>query len=790
MRVGWLTRIWRAILLAVWLGSSAFAQADLIKEFDRWTELAAQIETALDSENTPDFRFRGLRARAVEFRSEFETIKGLNTTRIATLREQIAALGPAPETNDEAADVSATRKRLNDQLTELLVPRQRAEAEFVRADALVSQIDQTLRDRQTQELLNKSPSPLNPAYWPPAIGDLVTAADQLWQEAPESGATIGNEEIPREPLVVTVMLAVLGLVLIIRGRHWSRMIASSLQRFGARGFDVWRFMVSLLRIILPAAGLLLLSLAAISSQLFGPKVDDILLLVAFLGAMMLGVRWVTDRVFSRDDDEALILLLPKERGELRFHVGIITALIVVSAIIDQVLGTSDPAPASKPVLMFPITVAVSISLYRIGVLLRGYTEPQRQETEGEEGQRTPTLTRATRGFGLAAIALAIVAPLLAAAGYYRAADALLPPFIMTMALLGLVMALQRFAADVYGAITGQGAQAREALLPVVFGLVLLVLAGPLLALAWGARITDLTEAWAAFLRGFSFGDTRISPSDFVTFAVIFALGYAVTRLLQSALRSNVLPKTKLDIGGQNAIISGLGYVGIFLAALAAITGAGIDLSSLAIVAGALSVGIGFGLQNIVSNFVSGIILLIERPISEGDWIEVGGQMGYVRDISVRSTRIETFDRTDVIVPNADLVSGTVTNYTRGNTVGRVIIPVGVAYGSDTREVARILQEIAESQPMVLANPPPSVVFMGIGASTYDFTIRAILRDVNWILSVTNDINHEIVARFAEADIEMAFPQLDVWMRSPVQSSAPPQDMPVLTRNDTPESSQT
>ncbi|MCV3272010.1 DUF3772 domain-containing protein [Roseobacter sinensis] len=752
------------VVLALWVGVAAAQHtAPEGLDYDAWEQLAELSETAIDNQESSSEQFEALRSSIADFRARFSSARSVNAERIATLRAQIEALGPAPEDGSEPAELAARRAELETQLQTLQAPVQVADEAFRRADGLIREIDIIIRERQAERLLSLGPSPLNPVHWPIALREFGTILSRLGEES-QSWADPENRRQLRENAPLTLLLFAVGLLLIIRGRAWAGFALSHLRRWGGPGSGVWRFLVSLFRIIIPLIGLVIFVEALRSTGLAGERTNQILDGLPIWGGVLLGFRWLAERLFARDQDDALIHLTDAKRSQARFYTLLLSVLFVMRGAAEMILQFDGAAPETRAVVAFPIVLLTGLVLATIGQLLRGLGT---EAAEGEdENARGAGLVRVLRFAGIAMIFVSIAAPAMAAIGYEAAGDALLYPTLVSALLLGLVLVLQRFSADVYCLVTGQGPQGRDALIPVLMGFVLLIAASPLLALAWGARVADLTELWATFSRGFAIGETRISPGDFLTFAIIFVAGYTLTRLIQGALRSNVLPKTRIDIGGQNAIVSGVGYVGIFLAALLAITGAGINLSSLAIVAGALSVGIGFGLQNIVQNFVSGIILLIERPISEGDWIEVGGQMGYVRDISVRSTRIETFDRTDVIVPNADLVSGTVTNFTRGNKVGRLIVQIGVAYGTDTRKVDRILREIAEDQPMVLRNPAPLILFNNFGADSLEFEIRAILRDVNWIMAVKNDINHAIAERFAEEGIEVPFAQRDIWLRNP------------------------
>ncbi len=760
--------------LGWWFGSSA--QADdpgedaalpgigEAPDYLAWEALRAEVEAAIEDPGTTNLTLEQLRSRIAAWRERLLSAQSANSARIATIRSQITALGPAPaEGETEPAEIAARRQALNEQLGRLQAPGIAAEEAYLGADGLIREIDGLLRGRQANELLELGPSPLVPLNWPPALAAVGQLAAGIAGEARAAWASESLRANARESLPATLLFAAIGLALLLRGRTWSERLSQRLLAGGGRRAKrvVLALLVSLGQVVVPFLGVVLLVTGAFSTGLVGQQVAALLGALPMLAIVILAARWLGHQVFARADETALLReLAPERRTEGRFYASALGILLALAGLVAATVPHAGATLVARVVLDFPILVLGGLILLRLGQILvsagRGIAE------------RPDLSTRATLlvMIGRAAIGIAIAGPLMAAIGYYTLGRFLVFPAALSLGLLALVIILQRLTADLYALATGRGDDEEEALVPVLIGFALALGAVPLLALIWGARSSDLTELWARAREGFAIGETRIAPADFVTFAAVFVILYLATRLVQGALRTSVLPKTRMDPGGQNAIVSGVGYVGVILAAILAVTSAGIDLSSLAIVAGALSVGIGFGLQNIVSNFISGIILLVERPISEGDWIEVNGQQGYVRDISVRSTRIETFDRTDVIVPNSDLIAGVVTNFTHGNLTGRIIVKVGVAYGSDTRKIEAILREIAEAHPLVSLNPKPAVIFMGFGADALDFEIRAILRDVNFSLSTRSEINHEIARRFAEEGVEIPFAQRDIWLRNP------------------------
>jgi small-conductance mechanosensitive channel len=264
---------------------------------------------------------------------------------------------------------------------------------------------------------------------------------------------------------------------------------------------------------------------------------------------------------------------------------------------------------------------------------------------------------------------------------------------------------------------------------------------------------------------FALGNARITPLSLLYIAIlVMALVYLSGRL-RNILVARLLTRTRLDLGAQQAIGTIVRYLVLFVGLLIIFQTVGIDLTTLNVLAGAVGIGVGFGLQNIANNFISGLIILIERPIKVGDRIEVDEVTGDVVSIGARSTTVKSNDNIHIIVPNSKFISENVTNWSLGGDMVRFKIPVGVAYDADLDLVTELLLEIARDNEDVLDTPPPSVRLVELGSSSLNFELRAWSRArLNRPGLFASDLNYEIVRRFRERGIEIPFPQRDVHVR--------------------------
>jgi len=502
--------------------------------------------------------------------------------------------------------------------------------------------------------------------------------------------------------------------------------------------------------------------------------------------------------------------------ELPVLVSLLYALLAFFVLSAGIRALLNPCPPATRYLSLPETIAIPLSRHShvlaMVLMLRWVAQQLHAENLLDDSMYTLTrhlvsvawvlnvvwalwLLRRLDGWRdkwalIGVVCLALFGGLVALwIGYINLGTLVISGVTFTLLLVGLTLVTIQLFSDLFDGLDAGRYHWQQALrksiglktgdyvpglgwLRLVVNLMLLLTASQLLLLVWDANESITGDLLRYFTQGFQVAGVTIVPAQLLWAILIFVMLLALTGWLKGRLNSVWLVKTHMEPSARDALVTTFGYVSIGVAIIVALSVAGINLASLAIIAGALSVGIGFGLQNIVNNFVSGIIMLVERPVRNGDWIVVGNTEGYVQRINIRTTTIRTFDRADVIVPNSDLISGQVINWTLGNTLGRAKVKIGVAYGCDVETVMATLLEVAKKHPAVITGnshiPDPYVLFLDFGDSSLDFELRAIIRDVNYLLNVVSDLNRAINAEFNRLGIEIPFPQSDVHFRNPLQ----------------------
>ena len=760
-------RLVRALCAILVLATAVVAQTpEETAAFKRWDALATTAEAEVADATTSTDDLDRLREQLVVQRGEIVAVEQQNQPAVDELNQRLKALGPPPaEGTAEAPEIAGLRRDLTQQIANAQAPVLAAQEAFKRTDGLVSTIDRIIRQRFSAELRSRAPSPLLPSSWRTAFDDIVASARKyaLSFESDVQAPGERSARLRQLPFRLGLVVAGLAVAFVVRIRllEW---VERRLGKASKRKSVAWLVALrNLARLVVPAVGAGLFFAAFDPSGLLVRADEGRLFAIPPFVLILIGASWLAGSIASPGHRTLGLVELDtataREGRRLLLALGVAVSLSFYFSGLSLRWNLTTTTQATLQ--LFPVLLG-SVALWRIA----GFAERTRLRALASHGHRLDDSQLATIGLRCIYLAVravrtvAIAGPLLALLGFLPAASFLVVRTGLTLGLLGAMhVVFDLITKTVQGLLSSPTATTSDedsGLTPIVVGAAVTLVALPVFALVWGARPSEIVDFWTKLSQGVTLGGIRLSASAILTLVVVFALGSGLIRLIQTILRGTVLPRTRLDAGGKNAVLAGVGYVGFAVAGLVAVSAAGLNLSSLAIVAGALSVGIGFGLQNVVSNFVSGIILLVERPVKEGDWIEVGGFSGYVKGINVRSTEIQTFDRASVILPNSDLVAGTVLNRTHTGMSGRLQVPISVTYDADPRLVEAILIEIAEQHPLILEDPAPRVLFLALGADTMDFELRCWLRDVNFSLSARSDLNFEIIERFRAEGIRTRF----------------------------------
>lgn len=755
-------------LSAVIAGASA-AQDTRAEEIASAREELAQTRRMLDAGALEETSAAGVQLRAIRDASR-ERLKRIERD-LARVQGELDSLGKAPGENDppESEFLAATRAELMQDFGRLTSERTQVLANIDEAGDLLTRLSAAGVGALYQSLFERGRSPLAPALWVEAGESLSATSERIgayfgrWGES-KRGENNYALALGIIAFAIAVSLFLFGPVSSWVTKTFSREIQrrkpSKARRVVAAGLKMVAW-------ILPGVVGGLIIIETLRAQNIITEAGEPAAQIFWFGILaVLLVSGFANGLFAPANPEWRIAPIDEKRGRRITTL----ALFMVAAFSIKTLLVAIANATHAELALIQLVQAVGAILIGGALFLICRTQLWRIE-----GRPNTGFWRFARRLGRA---LAIVIVASALAGYVALADFVASRFCYLALFTGLAWLLRAALMEIalwtrlrLDDEDGRELEENESqnfkfwsqLLINVFLFIAIL---PAFLVLFGVPAAAVRDISAQALFGFNIGGVRIPSIANLFYAIIVFIGVmAVTKFIQRGLQRGPLAHSKIDIGVQQSLITLLGYAGLVIAIFASVSAVGFGLQNLALIAGALSVGIGFGLQSIVNNFVSGLILLFERPIKVGDWVVTASGEGMVKKISVRSTEIETFNRSSIIVPNSELVSSTVTNWTHKNKIGRIIVPIGVSYDADPVKVKDILLHCAREHPLIVNFPEPFIVWQDFGASSLDFELRAYLADISNGLTVRTDLRFAIFLALKEAGIEIPFPQRDVHVKS-------------------------
>lgn len=774
-----------AVLLAAILATGALADEKKARQaLGDFTQTLTKAEKRLKVPDLKPEQLQDLRAELDKLRADALTRSGELEPDIKDAESQLNQLGPKPEEGEEEKSIAQKREAIGGTLSKLQALVKELEIAELKAKQLSERAAEIERNQFFEKVFEPSQSVLNPVLWYNGFEAVSRVVTNLYRVI---SGWLAEAAKTHQGLPFLVAGIVLGAIIgsIILRRLLARLIGPDLDEISPSALSrLWRvFRAMFINVASLLAAFFLAGFVLQTIDQLPPQIERIGWALMSGAALVVLVHALTHGVLAPGMSDWRLARLTDARALKLRSLLDLAALIVATGFVLRQFSSSLFLP---PESAAPISAFVALGVAGVLSMCLLVARPRTEQEEAE----IPFAEPRPGGFNWIArikilIWLLVLFVLVAClAGYLSLARFVVAQLVVTGSLIAVLYLAHYLIDELVGTGFRRGWMAGDFLRKTVglsdeavdrLGLfvgtagdfLLFFIGLPLVATQWAYNLADF-KGWATTVFfGFKIGGVTISFATIVAAVLAFIAGLIITRLATSWLDNRVLARTQVDSGIRNSIRTGASYAGVALAALFALSYAGVDFSNIAIIAGALGVGIGFGLQSIVNNFVSGLILLAERPIKVGDWIAVTGGEGYVSRINVRSTEIKTFDNCSVIVPNSSLISEPVRNWTHEDSRGRVKVPFGVGYDSDPEEVVRLVMECVEKvkqEHRILLHPAPAVMFMDFGASSLDFELRIHIPEVDWSLVVSSALRFEILASFRKAGIEIPFPQRDINIR--------------------------